>query len=171
MNKKLIRLTEQDLHRIVKESVDRILRENEENEGLGKWVRAGIDAASKKQRSNPLLRRYNGNHFGDSFGNWLSRTKQNAQYEDDMNYLNNSSNSRQNIRHMDDFNDAGDYRYQQAKQRAATHRAQLNGRDEHHFAVKDDNGRTRTSSTRNNTNNYNYRNGKWVRDTSHDDEF
>ena len=29
MNKKLIRLTEQDLHRIVKESVDKILRESE----------------------------------------------------------------------------------------------------------------------------------------------
>ena len=34
MNKKLIRLTESDLHRIVKESVQRILAENGENEGL-----------------------------------------------------------------------------------------------------------------------------------------
>ena len=31
MNKKLIRLTESDLHRIVKESVNRILKENDEN--------------------------------------------------------------------------------------------------------------------------------------------
>jgi hypothetical protein len=34
MNNKLIRLTESDLHRIVKESVQRILAENGENEGL-----------------------------------------------------------------------------------------------------------------------------------------
>jgi hypothetical protein len=34
MNKKLIRLTESDLHRIVKESVERILAENGENEGF-----------------------------------------------------------------------------------------------------------------------------------------
>jgi hypothetical protein len=34
MNKKIIRLTESDLHRIVKESVQRILAENGENEGL-----------------------------------------------------------------------------------------------------------------------------------------
>lgn len=31
MNKKLIRLTESDLHRIVKESVNKILKENDEN--------------------------------------------------------------------------------------------------------------------------------------------
>ena len=34
MNKKLIRLTESDLHRIVKESVNRMLRENVEYEQL-----------------------------------------------------------------------------------------------------------------------------------------
>ena len=34
MNKKLIRLTESDLHRIVKESVEKILVENSVNEGL-----------------------------------------------------------------------------------------------------------------------------------------
>ena len=34
MNKKLIRLTESDLHKIVKESVERILAENEFGEGI-----------------------------------------------------------------------------------------------------------------------------------------
>ena len=35
MNKKLIRLTESDLHRIVKESVNRVLREGEYNFASG----------------------------------------------------------------------------------------------------------------------------------------
>lgn len=91
--KRIVRLTESDLHRIVKESVNRILTENIENEGLGKWVRAGIDAASEKQRTNPHLQTYKGNHVGDSIANWWSRTKRNAQHEDDIDYINNRTNS------------------------------------------------------------------------------
>ena len=41
MNKKLIRLTEQDLHKIVKESVKRILRESD---GYAKWTKQVFDA-------------------------------------------------------------------------------------------------------------------------------
>ena len=40
MNKKLIRLTESDLHRIVKESVNRILRESN---GYMKWTKQVFD--------------------------------------------------------------------------------------------------------------------------------
>lgn len=40
MNKKLIRLTEQDLHKIVKESVKRILRESD---GYAKWTKQVFD--------------------------------------------------------------------------------------------------------------------------------
>ena len=37
MNKKLIRLTEGDLHRIVKESVNRILRENDDYDRMNRY--------------------------------------------------------------------------------------------------------------------------------------
>lgn len=40
MNKKLIRLTESDLHKIVKESVNRILRESD---GYAKWTKQVFD--------------------------------------------------------------------------------------------------------------------------------
>ena len=40
MNKKLIRLTEGDLHRIVKESVEKIITESEINEGVGDYFKA-----------------------------------------------------------------------------------------------------------------------------------
>ena len=48
MNKRLIRLTESDLHRIVKESVKRILRENDAAKVAGrKAADAARDAARK----------------------------------------------------------------------------------------------------------------------------
>jgi hypothetical protein len=40
MNKKLIRLTEQDLHRIVKESVKKIIKESEEDSVHDYWREA-----------------------------------------------------------------------------------------------------------------------------------
>lgn len=57
MNKKLIRLTESDLHRIIKESVQRILKENDGSyrgvyiQGLGlpeKIVMSKVDACIEK---------------------------------------------------------------------------------------------------------------------------
>jgi hypothetical protein len=46
MNKKLIRLTESDLHRIVKESVNRILRENEIPNDWGEFMSEHPDYAN-----------------------------------------------------------------------------------------------------------------------------
>ena len=48
MNKKLIRLTESDLHRIVKESVNRLLNEIgerpwQDTEGYRKWTKSDLD--------------------------------------------------------------------------------------------------------------------------------
>ena len=169
MNKKLIRLTEQDLHRIVKESVEKILAENIEDEGLGKWIRAGIDAASKKQRTNPQLQPYKGGKFGDSIGNWWSRTKRNAQYEDDINYLNDRTNSQNNSIHSKDLGGEGDENYQRALQRTKQHRAALSGKGGQYGTVRDDNGQVRNFNY-NNGQNYNYRgNGQWER--SEDERF
>ena len=54
--KKRIRLTESDLHRIIKECVNHVLMEStdisdietndELDEGFGNWIRAGVDALS-----------------------------------------------------------------------------------------------------------------------------
>ena len=44
MNKKLIRLTESDLHRIVKESVKRVLKESYESEREAAWRRQWREA-------------------------------------------------------------------------------------------------------------------------------
>ena len=83
--KQRIRLTEEDLHRIVRESVNKVLMENAKNENVGKWLRAGVEAAGKKQRTNPQMQPYKG--FGSSVRNWWNRTKENAQNEDDLKNL------------------------------------------------------------------------------------
>lgn len=76
MNKKLVRLTESDLHRIIKESVNKVLNERiideEIDEGFGNWVRASIDGLSNignysKGSSNSKLVNFTDN---------VSRTKQ-----------------------------------------------------------------------------------------------
>lgn len=164
IKKELIRLTESDLHKIVKESVERILAENAVEEGaIGRWIRAGIDAASQKQRTNPQLQTYKGEHFGDSIGNWWNRTKQNAQNEKDINYIQNRTNRLNNNIHSREFGGEGDEYYQRAKQRIKQHNARLQGRSTIYGTVRDDNGRVRNFSS-NNGNNYNYRgNGQWER--------
>ena len=49
MNKKLIRLTESDLHRIVKESVNRVLKENDmQNLGINNYDPTNYDELSSK---------------------------------------------------------------------------------------------------------------------------
>ena len=60
MNKKLIRLTEQDLHRIVKESIKRVLKETSDyydsnlDEGVylsAGWLSDILEAIDKEERS------------------------------------------------------------------------------------------------------------------------
>ena len=169
MGKQIIRLTESDLHQMVKEAVNKILKENMEGEGFGKWIRAGVDAASKKQRTNPQLQPYKGGKFGDSIGNWWSRTKQNAQFEDDMNYVNDPSNFRQNVNYADMNPDSdGDYNYQAAKQRMRQHMGRLAGRGTGYNTIRTDDGRVKNFTTPSDDN-YKYRNGKWRREEK--DEF
>lgn len=69
--KKVIRLTESDLHRVIKESVKKVLSKDVVKEGAMDWVRGGIDAMSQKQRNNPNI------------GNWWARTKANVQNQKD----------------------------------------------------------------------------------------
>ena len=54
MNKKLIRLTEGDLHRIVKESVNRVLKETLgmsqcQDDGIAKYYRKALADTAQKQ--------------------------------------------------------------------------------------------------------------------------
>lgn len=56
MAKKLIRLTEQDLHRIVESSVDRIINENMEDEGLFDYFRSmGRQGGQKAQQAGAAM--------------------------------------------------------------------------------------------------------------------
>ena len=67
MNKKLIRLTEQDLHRIVKESVNKILKEGyfDDPYGLhGKIARSGNGDAESYLRA--------GWAYDEKSGRWIS---------------------------------------------------------------------------------------------------
>ena len=57
MNKKLIRLTEQDLHKIVKESVNKILNEWWDEDG--DWVGGYEDANEENAQTNKNKRYYN----------------------------------------------------------------------------------------------------------------
>jgi len=52
MNKKLIRLTEQDLHKIVKESVDKILKEMDLNPRMNNFDAYGRRLISKSRTPN-----------------------------------------------------------------------------------------------------------------------
>lgn len=66
MNKKLIRLTEQDLHKIVKESVNRVLKESKYEDGYdsGQFLcqtqieMYGEEAAKEKIRKELEIREY-----------------------------------------------------------------------------------------------------------------
>ena len=79
MNKKLIRLTEQDLHRIVKESVEMILIENEVEEGWfgDKWnqTKSAVGTAFNKD--------------GGSMGQRLQNAKKNWSTQGELNGMNN----------------------------------------------------------------------------------
>jgi hypothetical protein len=56
MNKKLIRLTENDLHRIVKESVRRVLKESDNNLRELAQRRAEVGSGSLTDEEHKLLR-------------------------------------------------------------------------------------------------------------------
>ena len=68
MNNKLIRLTESDLHRIVKESVERILAENGENEGLFDFFKKKKQPVQQKPLGSDLPRGVYKDLDGATFG-------------------------------------------------------------------------------------------------------
>ena len=78
MNKKLIRLTESDLHRIVKESVENILSENEMEEGWfgDKWnqTKSAVGTAFNKD--------------GGSMGQRLQNERKNWNTQGELNGMN-----------------------------------------------------------------------------------
>lgn len=78
MEKKLIRLTESDLHRIVKESVESIIAENDMDEGWfgDKW----------NQTKSAVGTAFNG---GGNFGQRLQNAKKNWGTQGDLNNINN----------------------------------------------------------------------------------
>ena len=92
MNKKLIRLTEGDLHRIVKESVNRVLNEIGDTE-RGQYA-LGALAKRKQQRGETFDNDYDGYDYNGVFNDSdVKRYARNRQ-----NYAMNTDSTRQNMR-------------------------------------------------------------------------
>ena len=94
--KKVIRLTEGDLHRIVKESVNRILNEIGDTE-RGQYA-LGALAKRKQQRGETFDNDYDGHDYNGTFNdNDVKRYAKKRQ-----NYAMNTDSKRQNMRNSFD---------------------------------------------------------------------
>ena len=96
MNKKLIRLTESDLHRIVKESVNRILREGEKYHNASPKELLDTDYEGVSPEEYNMLRKYdkgmnvkmvnNGGYYGnpklDSYLKYRDRNREDSRKSD-----------------------------------------------------------------------------------------
>lgn len=101
MNKQIYRLTESDLHNIIRESVENVLRENMENEGFGSYLRSlGRQGKQKGMEAGERLGKSAGNAF-NSVTNWvgdkynsakqgLKTMHQNAMQDSSMSNMNSS---------------------------------------------------------------------------------
>lgn len=92
MNKKLIRLTESDLHKIVKESVNRVLNEIGDTE-RGQYALGSL-AKRKQQRGETFDNDYDGYNYNGAFND--SDIKQYARNR--QNYAMNTDSTRQKMR-------------------------------------------------------------------------
>lgn len=95
MEKKIIKLTESDLHNIIKESVEQIIRENAEQELEEGWF--GDKMNQIKSAGSTMLNKGNGSTFSQKMQNAKSNWKTQGQLND----LNNLAKT------LNDFVEAG----------------------------------------------------------------
>ena len=101
MEKKIIRLTEEDLHCIIENSVRRIMTENEEDEGLWGSIKGGLKGIGKaakgeynKAKNGVMNTGLNNEYKGQSVGDRL---------KGGMKYIKNSAKNGSNSEDLDNF--------------------------------------------------------------------
>ena len=117
MNKKLIRLTESDLHRIVKESVNMILNEVQfggkslHGDNPDDWNAVANEREKRANRVDPTLGRRGGSHKDLSPQEFRAFAKNKEGNERDRGHF----YATQDEKHKDSFSDLANLHYKRAK--------------------------------------------------------